>query len=145
MGPPNGPDLARSGSTWIHWWSPVASAKRFTWSWVISVQSVYPMCSPTRALRSSMPEKLAMPRETSGPLLANLLGQDGAHERGPVTAAGPGRNAFIVSWDEDEAIHLASLLSEAGWIVALEHSDGNRAWKRIKEGRPDLVVVDFAR
>src|SRR5207253_6575672 len=112
---------------------------------VISVQSVNPMCSPTRALRSSMPEKLAMARDTSGPLLANILGQDGAHERGPVTAAGPGRNAFIVSWDEDEAIHLASLLSEAGWIVALEHSDGNRAWKRIKEGRPDLVVVDFAR
>jgi hypothetical protein len=32
IGPPNGLDLARSGSTWIHWWSPVASAKRFTLS-----------------------------------------------------------------------------------------------------------------
>ena len=27
--PPNGPDVARSTSTWIHWWSPVASAKPF--------------------------------------------------------------------------------------------------------------------
>ena len=49
---------------------------------------------------------------------------------------GSGRSAFVVSWDEDDAIHLASLLSEAGWIVALEHADGNRAWKRIKEGKP---------
>ena len=56
-----------------------------------------------------------------------------------------GRSAFVVSWDEDDAIHLASLLSDAGWIVALEHADGNRAWKRIKEGKPDVVVVDMAR
>ena len=28
MVPPNGPAVARSTSTWIHWWSPVASAKR---------------------------------------------------------------------------------------------------------------------
>ena len=50
-----------------------------------------------------------------------------------------------MSWDEDDAIHLASLLSDAGWIVALEHADGNRAWKRIKEGKPDVVVVDMGR
>ena len=55
------------------------------------------------------------------------------------------RTAFVVSWDEDDAIHLASVLSEAGWIVALEHSDGNRAWKRIKDGKPDVVVVDMRR
>ena len=57
----------------------------------------------------------------------------------------PGRNAFIVSWDEDDAIHLASVLSDAGWLVALEHADGNKAWKRIKEGKPDVVVVDMRR
>ena len=51
----------------------------------------------------------------------------------------------MVSWDEDDAIHLASVLSEAGWIVALEHTDGNKAWKRIKDGRPDVVVVDMRR
>src|SRR6478609_5782510 len=32
---PNGPALARSGSTWIHWWSSVASAKRLTCCWVM--------------------------------------------------------------------------------------------------------------
>src|SRR5689334_6123014 len=28
--PPNGPAFAASGSTWIHWWSPVASANWLT-------------------------------------------------------------------------------------------------------------------
>ena len=50
-----------------------------------------------------------------------------------------------MSWDEDDAIHLASVLSDAGWLVALEHADGNKAWKRIKEGKPDVVVVDMRR
>jgi CheY-like chemotaxis protein len=53
------------------------------------------------------------------------------------------RSAFVVSWDEDDAIDLASTLSEAGWLVALEHTDGNRAWKRIKDGKPDVVVLDM--
>ena len=55
------------------------------------------------------------------------------------------RNAFVVAWDEDEAIDLAARLSDAGWVVALEHADGLRAWKRIKEGRPDVVIVDMTR
>src|SRR3954447_37245 len=54
-------------------------------------------------------------------------------------------NAFVVAWDEDDAIELASRLSQAGWAVALEHADGLRAWKRIKEGRPDVVIVDMTR
>src|SRR6266545_6914719 len=52
MVPPKGPPLARSGSTWIHWWSPVASANRLTWSWVTWCQSLAPRCSPSWALRS---------------------------------------------------------------------------------------------
>ena len=62
-----------------------------------------------------------------------------------MVTTGAGRNVFVVSWDEDDAIELASVLSDAGWIVALEHTDGNRAWKRIKEGRPSVVVVDMRR
>src|SRR5436853_7012230 len=54
-------------------------------------------------------------------------------------------NAFVVAWDEDVAIDIAARLSDAGWVVALEHADGLRAWKRIKEGRPDVVVVDMTR
>src|SRR3954469_17770638 len=55
------------------------------------------------------------------------------------------RRAFVVSWDGGVGIHLASVLSDAGWLVALEHADGGKAWKRIKEGKPDVVVVDMRR
>ena len=48
MGAPNGPAFARSGSTWIHWWSLVASAKSWIRSWSTSIQSLSAMCSPTR-------------------------------------------------------------------------------------------------
>lgn|GEM_PF-2798146 len=54
-------------------------------------------------------------------------------------------SAFVVAWDEDTAIDLAGRLSQAGWLVALEHADRLRAWRRIKEGRPDVVVVDLSR
>ena len=40
IGPPKGPAFARSTLTWIHWWSPVASANWLTRSWVISSQSL---------------------------------------------------------------------------------------------------------
>ena len=38
--PPNGDSLARSTSTWIHWWSSVASANWLTRSCSITFQSV---------------------------------------------------------------------------------------------------------
>src|SRR4051812_35533958 len=65
MVPPNGPLLARSGSTWIHWWSPVASANMFTWSWVTSCQSLEPRCSPSCALRSLTSIVFAMDDDAS--------------------------------------------------------------------------------
>ncbi len=49
---PNGPLLAASGSTWIHCLSPVASANRFTSSWVTSLQELTPKGLPARSLRS---------------------------------------------------------------------------------------------
>src|SRR4051812_27044341 len=52
---PKGDWAARSGSTWIHWWSPVASAKASTASWVTSCQSLTPSSSPTLFLSSSSP------------------------------------------------------------------------------------------
>src|ERR1700753_810295 len=38
--------LAISTLTWIHWWSPVASAKALMRSWVISTQSDTPISCP---------------------------------------------------------------------------------------------------
>src|SRR3712207_2333133 len=54
MVPPNGPALARSTSTWIHWSSPVVSAKASTRAWVTSSQSLLPSTSPTAAVSSSI-------------------------------------------------------------------------------------------
>lgn len=73
---PNGPAAAFSGSTWIHWWSPVASAKRSIRFWSTSSQSVYPSCSPTAAFRSSADVKIlgsAMSRPPSVKSLSNCL------------------------------------------------------------------------
>src|SRR6478672_2744601 len=53
IGPPNGPSFARSTSTWIHWWSPVASANRSTRSCSIVTHSEVPSSSPTAAVTSS--------------------------------------------------------------------------------------------
>src|ERR1044072_8501757 len=57
---PNGPAFAFSASTWIHWWSPVASANVSIRSWVISSQSPVPRCSPLAAGSSSRFAKVRM-------------------------------------------------------------------------------------
>src|SRR5437879_5303651 len=55
MGPPNGPALARSGSTWIHWWSPVASANWLTCSCVTRCHSLGGSGLPIFSRSPSMP------------------------------------------------------------------------------------------
>src|SRR3954465_15618401 len=76
MVPPNGPAAARAGSTWIHWWSPVASANASTCACVISCHSVTPSSLPAAACSSSMPVIVVMAanpnraRREPGPLLA---------------------------------------------------------------------------
>ena len=50
---PNGPCAARSGSVWIHWWSPVASANVLIRSCDTSNQSLSPTWLPIAALSSS--------------------------------------------------------------------------------------------
>src|SRR4051795_12052743 len=67
IGPPKGLcALARSTSTWIHWWSPVASAKRLTLSWVISNQSLVPSSVPMRPGSSAIVVVVVMLRRSSG-------------------------------------------------------------------------------
>src|SRR4051812_9902261 len=50
---PNGPSAAASGSTWIHWWSSVASAKVSTRFWSTVTQGLVPRSSPTAPRSSS--------------------------------------------------------------------------------------------
>jgi hypothetical protein len=57
IGAPNGPARARSTSTWIHWWSPVASANRLTCSWVMVSQSLTATSWPTSGGSSSSEAK----------------------------------------------------------------------------------------
>src|SRR5947209_10717628 len=62
MGPPKGLSfVARSGSTWIHWWSPVASANVLTASWVTSNHSLLPSSVPTSPGSSLIVVVVVMP------------------------------------------------------------------------------------
>src|SRR5260370_5476274 len=60
MATPKGPFLARSGSTWIHWWSSVASAKRLTLSCVMVCHSEWPSSLPTRSWKASTPSTMVV-------------------------------------------------------------------------------------
>ncbi len=64
---------ARSASMWIHWWSPVASAKRLTRSWVTSSHALLPRSFPARALISSSP--FAVLTAISAPLCRYTIAQ----------------------------------------------------------------------
>src|SRR5208283_6195426 len=51
---PNGPLPARSGSTWIHWSSPLASAKRSMRPWSTVIQSLMATSWPTSGSSSAI-------------------------------------------------------------------------------------------
>src|SRR4051812_6499534 len=82
MVPPNGVSFARSGSTWIHWWSPVASAKASMSFCVTSCQSETPSSSPSACLSSSSPVMVRMAGTVSAHYRPLPLGpRDGTHAR----------------------------------------------------------------
>src|SRR5690606_26072709 len=64
MVPPNGPAAARSASTWIHWWSPVASANWLTCSWVTVCQGLCPRWLPCTAASAWMSANSCMLRDS---------------------------------------------------------------------------------
>src|SRR6478735_4432670 len=70
MVPPNGVAAARSGSTWMNWWSWVTSANWFTWSWVTSNHSPVPSSLPTSAWNrgNAFSAAALMPRTLGGPI-----------------------------------------------------------------------------
>ncbi len=57
---PKGPAAAASTSTWIHWWSRVASAKESIRAWSISSHSLVPISEPAAAATSSRLVKVRM-------------------------------------------------------------------------------------
>ncbi|MBN1963248.1 MAG: hypothetical protein JW910_01290 [Anaerolineae bacterium] len=51
---------------------------------------------------------------------------------------------FLVQWDEALARQRAGDLREAGWDVEVETQDGGQAYRVIRAGQPDVVVVDLS-
>src|SRR3954453_3544974 len=80
---PNGPCAARSGSTWIHCSSPVASAKALIFSCGISIQLEGPNCRP------GVSSAIAPPYDTRRPRVAGP-GREEEHELAVPQLAGPG-------------------------------------------------------
>ncbi len=59
---PNWLSFARSGSTWIHWWSPVASANRSIRAWSTVCHWLVPSSVPTAAVSSAREAKIVTER-----------------------------------------------------------------------------------
>jgi DNA-binding response OmpR family regulator len=50
---------------------------------------------------------------------------------------------FLIDWDDASAAARGALLRTEGWSVAIEREDGGRAYRRIRERAPDIVLVDL--
>ena len=82
-----GPSAARSTSTWIHWWSSVASAKVFTRPWVISSQPVVPRSLPARARSPSRPwTTVVVPSDGVGVVIVVVMSWSSLSVRNPARA-----------------------------------------------------------
>ena len=55
------------------------------------------------------------------------------------------KKLFLIHWNEVEVKEYAEGLRVQGWKVDIEHEDGARAAKVIKENTPDLVVIYHTR
>src|SRR5438477_449102 len=85
---PNGPDAARSRSTWIHWWSPVVSANESMRSCETSIHDEGPNSAPVSSSVIAPPYDTRRPRvagagreEEDELAVVQLAGACGAVER----------------------------------------------------------------
>src|SRR6185295_15419086 len=99
---PNGPAAARSGSTWIHWWSPVASANASIVACGISIQLEGPNSAP--GSRSTV---IAPPYDTRGPRVSRTGGEE-EHELAVAQVAGAGR--AVEREQRIDAAHVAGVV-----------------------------------
>ena len=53
--------------------------------------------------------------------------------------------AFVIAWDKKLVEDLARQLRTAGYTVETEFENGGVAAKRIREGQPDVVVIDLSK
>ncbi len=55
------------------------------------------------------------------------------------------KRIFLIHWNADEAGSYASELESIGCAVEVEYDDGGKAYKRIKESPPDVVIIYLTR
>src|SRR5437588_1296025 len=128
MGAPNGESrFTRSRSTWIHWWSPVASAKRTMSSYFMVRQSDLPRSLPASASRPAIPSitvLLAMGRSISRRAGRDDEALRGASERplevGELTLGEPGAVAVRLGDDLQAYPFAARLAAEVDGQVRVE-------------------------
>src|SRR5512133_48043 len=159
---PNGPFAAASGSTWIHWWSPVASAKRLICSCVISCQSLVPSsrspdCSSSLIVSvvvtcSSLPHRLTAGLvhrgEHSGrrrpvrEAVAELLQQ---RVRVPTLVACEQFPGFPAAEHvDDPAVDEEDLTGDALCFVCAKRNDDRRVVRRVRSVKTVLRRWDLA-
>src|SRR6266849_630398 len=103
---PKGPAAARAGSTWIHWWSPVASANASIFSWGTSIQLEGPNSAP--GFRSVV---IAPPYDSRRPRVAGA-GREQQHELSVAELARPGR--AVEREQRVDAAHVARVVEIGG-------------------------------
>src|ERR687895_662252 len=159
MVPPNGLSFARSGSTWIHWWSAVASANWFTACWVISYRSLRPSSWPIgRARTPSIPlattaaisvssqvergrhEVLQLVLQRAGEQVADRLRSPAARSEllGDLRGVGPQGDPVAARRDGLAPVGLLDELAEAG---DRRHHPGQRGWDDGVHRDADLRVL----
>src|SRR4030095_11921352 len=118
--PPGSSRLARSTSTWIHWWSPVASANLSIIAWSTVIHDDGPSVSPMCLLRSCGVSTTSMvPPWGSGihrgmlgvPIGAGLIGRRG------------GENGVLLP----RAPHELEARGQAALANAIGHDDRGQA------------------
>src|SRR5690348_11398575 len=103
---PKGPFAARSGSTWIHWWSPVASANASIRCCGTSIQLEGPNSAP-----GSSSVVIAPPYDTRRPGVARAGGEE-QHELAGVQLARP--RGAVERQQRIDAAHVARVVEVGG-------------------------------
>src|SRR6266550_3578990 len=159
---PNGPFAAASGSTWIHWWSPVASAKRLICSCVISCQSLVPSSRSPDCSSSSMVSVVVTCSSLPHRLTARLVHR-GEHSgrRGPVREAVadlPQQRAWVptlvaceqfpgfpaAQHVDDAAVDEEHLAGDVLGLVRAERDDDRGVVRRVRSVEPVVGRRDLA-
>src|SRR5438093_8918054 len=130
---PNGPPAARSRSTWIHWWSPVASANASMRSCDTSIQDEGPNSAPAS---SSL---MAPPYDTRGPGVARA-GSEEQHELAVSQLTGAG--GAVEREQRVDAAHVTGVVEVGGARrVEAERCDESVVHRRLHVDAAEIADI----